>query len=287
MITGASGGVGSAAIEVASRMGARVVAVIRDAGRRDYVTALGATSVVVDQGDGFHKVDDTADADVVLDCVGEPTMNASLRCLRLGGTAVVIGNIVPTERLSLNLGLVIVKALRIIGSSGASPRDMADLLELRGDRPFAMTLRELPLDEAESSPPPAACRVACPAAWCCGRPDQRAGRWRSRPVISAAVSRTAAASSSTSGSRRLSHVTATLAWMVPASTARGHGREARSSPRRPRWRGREPGSRPAGGAARSARSDPSRCGSRTRRVRDTARGPGRPAARRGWPGPTR
>ena len=150
VITGASGGVGSAAIEIAARMGARVVAVIRDAGRRDYVTALGATSVVVDKGDGFHKVSDTAGADLVLDCVGEPTLNASLRCLRMGGTVIAIGNIVP-ERLSLNVGLVIVNALRIIGSSGASPRDMADLLELRGDRPFAMTLRELPLTDAEAA----------------------------------------------------------------------------------------------------------------------------------------
>jgi D-arabinose 1-dehydrogenase-like Zn-dependent alcohol dehydrogenase len=151
VIVGAAGGVGSAAVEVAARMGARVVAVIRDAGRRDYVTALGAHAVVVDQGDGFHKVDETADADVVLDCVGEPTMNASLRSLRLGGTVVVIGNIVPEKRLSLNLGLVIVKALHMIGSSGASPRDMADLLELRGDQPFAMTLHEVPLDDAESA----------------------------------------------------------------------------------------------------------------------------------------
>ena len=150
VITGASGGVGSAAVEIAARMGARVVAVIRDAGRSDYVTALGAASVVVDPGDGFHKVPDTANADLVLDCVGEPTLNASLRCLRLGGTVVAIGNITQ-ERLSLNVGLVIVKALRIIGSSGANPRDMADLLVLRGQHPFAMTVEELPLTEAEAA----------------------------------------------------------------------------------------------------------------------------------------
>ena len=214
VITGASGGVGSAAVEVAARMGARVVAVIRDAGRRDYVTALGANAVVVDQGDGFHKVDETADADVVLDCVGEPTMNASLRCLRLGGTVVVIGNIVPEKRLSLNLGLVIVKALHMIGSSGASPHDMADLLELRGNQPFAMTLHEVPLDEAENAHRSFG-RAACRAGWCYARPMRGA---RSRRVISAAVSRTAPAMSSTTGSRRFSQVTATLAWMVPAST---------------------------------------------------------------------
>jgi D-arabinose 1-dehydrogenase-like Zn-dependent alcohol dehydrogenase len=150
VITGASGGVGSAAIEVASRMGARVVAVIRDGARSDYVTELGADVVVVDPGDSFHKTPETADADMVLDCVGTPTLNASLRCVRLGGTVIFVGNITQ-ERFSLNVGLVIVKALRIIGSSGASPRDMAELLELRGDRPFAMTLRELPLAEAEDA----------------------------------------------------------------------------------------------------------------------------------------
>lgn len=150
VITGASGGVGSAAIEVASRMGAHVVAVIRDAGRTDYVTELGADTVVVDPGSGFHKVPETANADMVLDCVGEPTLNSSLRCLRLGGSVIFVGNITQV-RLSLNVGLVIVKALRIIGSSGASPRDMADLIELRGDQPFAMTITELPLDEAEAA----------------------------------------------------------------------------------------------------------------------------------------
>lgn len=150
VITGASGGVGSAAIEVASRMGAHVVAVIRDASRTDYVTELGADAVLVDPGGGFHKAPEVADADMVLDCVGEPTLNASLRCLRLGGSVIFVGNITQ-ERLSLNVGLVIVKALRIIGSSGASPRDMADLIELRGNRPFAMTIDELPLDEAEAA----------------------------------------------------------------------------------------------------------------------------------------
>jgi D-arabinose 1-dehydrogenase-like Zn-dependent alcohol dehydrogenase len=151
VITGASGGVGSAAIEVAKRMGARAVAVIRNPDRTDYVRGLGADEVVVDDGTAFHKAPETANADVVLDCVGSPTMNASLRCLRLGGTVVTIGNVVPTERLAVNLGFVIVRALRIIGSSGASPRDMADLLELFGDDAFDLTTEDVPLDEAESA----------------------------------------------------------------------------------------------------------------------------------------
>ena len=112
-------------------------------------------AVVVDPGDGFHKVPETADADMVLDCVGTPTLNSSLRCLRLGGTVIFVGNITQ-ERLSLNVGLVIVKALRIIGSSGASPRDMADLLVLRGQHPFAMTMQRASPGRGRSGASPAA-----------------------------------------------------------------------------------------------------------------------------------
>ncbi len=150
VITGASGGVGSAGIEVASRMGARAIAVIRDESRADYVRELGADEVVVDPGDGFHKAPAVANADMVLDCVGEPTLNSALRSVRLGGAVVFIGNITQ-QRLSLNVGLVIVKALRIIGSSGASPQDMADLIELRGDRPFSIAVEEVPLEMAEDA----------------------------------------------------------------------------------------------------------------------------------------
>jgi len=150
VVTGAAGGVGSAAVEIASRMGARVVAVVRDPDRVEYLTGLGADAVVVDPGDGFHRTAEASNADLVLDCVGEPTLNSSLRSARLGGSVVFIGN-VSQERLSLNVGLVIVKALRIIGSSGAAPGDMADLITLRGDRPFAMTVEEMPLALAEEA----------------------------------------------------------------------------------------------------------------------------------------
>jgi len=150
VITGASGGVGSAAVEVAARMGATVVAVVRSDSHVDYVRTLGADVVVVDPGDGFHRHEAVAGADMVLDCVGEPTLNASLRSVRLGGSVVFIGN-VSQARLELNVGLVIVKALRIIGSSGAVPDDMADLLELRDGRPFQMAVEEVPLKAAESA----------------------------------------------------------------------------------------------------------------------------------------
>jgi len=152
LVVGAAGGVGSAALQVARRMGAaRVVAVVRSEGHREHVLAMGADTVVVDGGGGFHKQSECAGVDLALDGVGSATLNSTLRCLRLGGTVVAVGNLAPTERLALNVGLVIVKALRVIGSSGANARDMAELLALRGDLPFHMPVRAYPLAEAEAA----------------------------------------------------------------------------------------------------------------------------------------
>ena len=56
LVTGANGGVGSAAaVQVASRLGAMVTAVTRDESHREYLAGLGAEHVIVDAGDRFHK----------------------------------------------------------------------------------------------------------------------------------------------------------------------------------------------------------------------------------------
>jgi acryloyl-coenzyme A reductase len=149
LVVGANGGVGAAAVQVASRLGARVVAVIRNPEHAKLVAALGAAAVVVD-GDGrFHKHLPGGPVDVAIDCVGAPTFNASLRSLKLGGRVVVVGNVVEA-RVELNLGYAITRGLRIIGSSGATRHDMKDLLSLHAQQPFRVPIHaELPLIEAD------------------------------------------------------------------------------------------------------------------------------------------
>ncbi len=152
VIVGANGGVGAAAVQVAKRLGAEVVAVVRDEAHSEWLTGLGADQIVVDPGNAFHKRIGRP-ADVVLDCVGSPTFNSSLRCLRMGGCLVVVGN-VSEARASLNLGLVIVSGLRVLGSSGATAEDMAELLELHAKSPLDMALLRhevRPLDASEAA----------------------------------------------------------------------------------------------------------------------------------------
>lgn len=149
LVTGANGGVGTAAIQVARRLGASVTAVVRDPLQEAYVTGLGATQVIVDPGDGFHKRLSGGQADVVMECVGQPTFNASLRALRPGGRLIVVGNVVQ-EPASVNLGLVVTKGLRIIGSSGATREDMKALLAMHAKEPFSVQIQEqVDLQEAD------------------------------------------------------------------------------------------------------------------------------------------
>lgn len=151
LVTGANGGVGLAAIQIAKRMGARVTAVVRSEDKVEVVTTNGADVVLVDDGRGFHKKLDEGPVDVVLDLVGQPTFNASLRSTRLGGALAVVGNIVEAKA-EVNLGFVCVNDVRICGSSGANRRDMAAVVALHAASPFSLVVADrVPIARADEA----------------------------------------------------------------------------------------------------------------------------------------
>jgi D-arabinose 1-dehydrogenase-like Zn-dependent alcohol dehydrogenase len=151
LITGANGGVGAAAVDIAARLGAEVVAVVRDERHRGWLERLGAGEVVVDAKGAFHEDARVGRVDLALDTVGSPTFHPALRSLAIGGRLVVVGNIVP-ERVQMNLGYVITHGLTIIGGSGATRRDMAELLALHAEAPFAAPIAAvMPLRAADEA----------------------------------------------------------------------------------------------------------------------------------------
>ena len=129
VITGASGGVGIHAIQVARILEAKVIAITSKAYKAEALKAAGAHEVVVEKGSFQRAVLDhtSGGADVVIDLVGEPTFNASMRSLRAGGRLVIVGN-VTASRVELNPGWVIMREAAILGSSGATRQDLADVL---------------------------------------------------------------------------------------------------------------------------------------------------------------
>jgi D-arabinose 1-dehydrogenase-like Zn-dependent alcohol dehydrogenase len=151
LITGANGGVGVAAVQIAARLGAEVVAVVRSDAHRDLLTSLGAHHVVVDPSNKFHEQSAASDIDLALEAVGQSTFASTLKTLRLGGRMVVVGNIVP-ERVALNLGALITRGLSLVGGSGATRKDMAELLALHEQKPFKVPIdRVLPLSQADAA----------------------------------------------------------------------------------------------------------------------------------------
>jgi NADPH2:quinone reductase len=86
VISGAAGGVGTAAVQLAHAAGAYVVATVRSESRRIDVEGLGA-DVVVDPG----QVADHGPYDVSLELVGAPGVAAVLPLLATEGRVVVIG----------------------------------------------------------------------------------------------------------------------------------------------------------------------------------------------------
>ena len=86
LVTGAAGGVGSAAVQLAALAGAHVVASVRDPDRHEEVAALGAIEVVTPRDVAGH-----GPYDVVLELVGAASLPSALDALALRGRVVVIG----------------------------------------------------------------------------------------------------------------------------------------------------------------------------------------------------
>ena len=88
LITGASGGVGSYAVQLAKAIGAEVTAVA-SAGKADLVRSLGADHVIDYARENF--ADSPSRYDLILDIAGNPTLRRLRRALTPHGTAVILG----------------------------------------------------------------------------------------------------------------------------------------------------------------------------------------------------
>ncbi len=112
LITGASGGVGSAAVQLAKRRGAVVTAVV-GAGKAEAVRALGADHVIPRDAD-LDALFGDAHFDAAVDVVGGAQFASILHCLKRGGRYGVAGAI-SGPVVDLDLRTLYLKDLRLIG----------------------------------------------------------------------------------------------------------------------------------------------------------------------------
>lgn len=153
LVTGAGGGVGLHAVQLARVMGARVIAVTTSIGKRDVILEAGANEVVVsERGADFSRaVSDLTDGcgcDVVIENVGSAIFASSIKCAARYGRFVLVGEVVRRE-VSIDLRDLRDRAIRILTASSTSRNQLVDVIGLISSglvRPFIE--RELPMSAA-------------------------------------------------------------------------------------------------------------------------------------------
>lgn len=117
LVTGASGGVGSAVVQLAKRRGARVTAITTRA-KQEALRALGADAVLCREDDLLQHLGDSA-VDVVVDNVAGAGFAALLKVLRRGGRYVSSGAIAGAE-VALDMRDLYLKDLTLLGCTAWS-----------------------------------------------------------------------------------------------------------------------------------------------------------------------
>jgi len=118
LVTGASGGVGSAAVQLARARGARIIAVT-SASKAAALTGLGADRTL-DRDDDFAAVLGRNSVDVAIDLVAGPAWPSLLEILRPGGRYAVAGAIAG-PLVTLDVRTLYLKDLSFFGCTVLDP----------------------------------------------------------------------------------------------------------------------------------------------------------------------
>ncbi|MEM1598555.1 MAG: alcohol dehydrogenase catalytic domain-containing protein [Pyrobaculum sp.] len=126
LVTGAGGGVGIHAVQVAKARGARVIAVTSSS-KAEYVAKF--ADYVVTSQTFSEEVKKLGGADAAIENVGGPTLEQTVRSLNWGGKVALIGNVDPRP-YQLPLGLLILKEVDIMPVLQGGRRDLEEALQL-------------------------------------------------------------------------------------------------------------------------------------------------------------
>jgi 2-desacetyl-2-hydroxyethyl bacteriochlorophyllide A dehydrogenase len=129
---GGASGVGSAAIQIAKQLGAKVISTGSTEGKRNFAAGLGADHVVDTSRDDWTRdvrnITGKRGVDVVVEHIGGEVLRQCFTCLARGGTIVTCGATSGRE-VPLNLWPFFVKEQKLIGSYGRNRKDIIATLD--------------------------------------------------------------------------------------------------------------------------------------------------------------
>ncbi len=156
LVTGASGGIALACLQLAKLAGATVIGTTTKPDRRNDLLALGFDHIVVSTDPEMARqvkvLSGGLGVDAVWDCVGGSAfLKLSVACVRLGGSIAVLGAPVTEEGFALEMDSLafIFGELNMVGVRGATRRDQILCMELLGAGKIAPVIeRVFPLSAA-------------------------------------------------------------------------------------------------------------------------------------------
>jgi NADPH:quinone reductase-like Zn-dependent oxidoreductase len=152
LVTGASGGVSTAAIQIAKLSGARVYAVTGGSANVEKVRSLGADVVYdrleVDFSRELWRDTGKRGVDLIVDSVGEPMWEGCLRSLAIGGRLVTYGG-TGGPAVTSDVRAIFWKQLSILGTTMGPPEDFRRVMKLVFEGRLAPVIHGVfPLEEA-------------------------------------------------------------------------------------------------------------------------------------------
>ena len=134
LVLGASGGIGTASIQLAKIMGLKIISAVGSDEKADYVKSLGSNEIVrydkVDLKEAVKDLTEGKGVDIVIDPVGGNATEQALRATAFNGRLLVIG-FANGEIPKISLNLTLVKGVSIVGVwwgrwTNTSPHETAE-----------------------------------------------------------------------------------------------------------------------------------------------------------------
>ena len=155
LVLGASGGVSSAAIQIAKLAGARVIATTSSEEKMEKARQLGADYVLNRTEDDYwseiNKLTNQRGVDVVVENVGAATWAQSMRSLVKGGRLVSYSR-TTGRNAETNISTLFWNQLKIIGSTMSSNQEFVDVMRLVFQHKLQPVIDTIfPLEEAQAA----------------------------------------------------------------------------------------------------------------------------------------
>lgn len=152
LVTGATGGVGLPAVELAKMAGATVVALTRSAEKAQALLGIGADhAIVIEEGVDFSsqvRAFQPRGMDVIIDTVGSKVFTPAFKSLALGGRYVMVGQL-AREEISINPAFIFFQRAQILGVGSVRRDQLEDAVQLAASgRVLPRIAIRLPLESA-------------------------------------------------------------------------------------------------------------------------------------------